>query len=185
MSPQTPRIPSYRRHRASGQAVVTLNGVDHYLGAWNSPESKAEYDRVINEWLVRGRKLPESGSGTGDILVKELILGYWSHVEATLPEVEAVKVKLALKPVREMYGDIPAAKFGPVAFKAVRTRLVDAKLSITTIRDRMGIIRRMVGWGVEKRAPARRRAASHQGRRPAQGGAGQGQAGAEGQARPR
>src|SRR5262249_4354731 len=39
------RIPSYRRHRASGQAVVTLNGVDHYLGRFNSPESKAEYDR--------------------------------------------------------------------------------------------------------------------------------------------
>ena len=25
-------IPSYRRHRASGQAAVTLNGVDLYLG---------------------------------------------------------------------------------------------------------------------------------------------------------
>jgi hypothetical protein len=35
-------IPSYRRHRASGQAVVTLNGVDHYLGPWNSLESRAE-----------------------------------------------------------------------------------------------------------------------------------------------
>ena len=25
------RIPSYRQHRPSGQAVVTLNGRDHYL----------------------------------------------------------------------------------------------------------------------------------------------------------
>ena len=149
MSPQTPRIPSYRRHRASGQAVVTLNGVDHYLGKWNSPESKAEYDRLTSEWLVRRRRFTEPGAGPAEILVKELILGYWAHVSATLPDVEAEKVKLALKPARQMYGDIPAAKFGPVAFKAVRTKLVDSGLSISTIRDRMGIIRRMIGWGVE------------------------------------
>ena len=45
-------IPSYRRHRASGQAVVTLNGVDHYLGPYGTEASKAEYDRVTSEWLV-------------------------------------------------------------------------------------------------------------------------------------
>ena len=49
-------IPSYRHHRASGQAVVTLNGIDHYLGTWNSPESKIKYDRLINEWLARGHR---------------------------------------------------------------------------------------------------------------------------------
>ena len=27
-----PRTPSYRRHKPSGQAVVTLNGKDYYLG---------------------------------------------------------------------------------------------------------------------------------------------------------
>ena len=102
MSSNVPRIPSYRRHRASGQAVVTLNGVDHYLGRWNSPESKAQYDRVINEWLVRGRKLDSPGAGVDSILVEELVNGYWSHVSATLPDVEAVKVKLALKPVRQV-----------------------------------------------------------------------------------
>jgi integrase len=96
---------------------------------------------------VRGRNL--DGAGTGLILVKELIHGYWSHIAATLPDVEAAKVKLALGPVRQMYGEARAADFGPVAFKAVRTKLVEAKLSISTIRDRMGIIRRMVGWGVE------------------------------------
>jgi len=28
-----PKIPSYRLHKHSGRAVVSLNGVDHYLGA--------------------------------------------------------------------------------------------------------------------------------------------------------
>jgi hypothetical protein len=30
------RVPSYRRHKPTGQAVVTLNGKDHYLGRWNT-----------------------------------------------------------------------------------------------------------------------------------------------------
>jgi len=29
------RVPAYRRHRPTGQAVVTLNGHDIYLGRWN------------------------------------------------------------------------------------------------------------------------------------------------------
>ena len=40
MSKHKADIPSYRRHRASGQAVVTLNGVDHYLGPWNTEASE-------------------------------------------------------------------------------------------------------------------------------------------------
>jgi integrase len=140
-------IPSYRRHRASGQAVVTLNGVDFYLGPWNSPQSKAEYDRVTAEWLARGRRLPAEG-GSDEILMKEIILGYHSHLAATSPEI-ADKVTQALRAVREMYGNTPAAKFGPVAFKALRLKMIEAELAITTIRDRMGVVRRMVAWGVE------------------------------------
>jgi len=50
------RIPSYRHHKASGQAVVTLSGPDHYLGPWQSKISKTEYDRLIGEWLGTARR---------------------------------------------------------------------------------------------------------------------------------
>lgn len=55
----------------------------------------------------------------------------------------------ALRIVREMYRETEAAKFGPIAFKAIRLRMMEAGKAITTIRDRMGVIRRMVAWGVE------------------------------------
>ena len=35
------RVPSYRRHKPTGQAVVTLSGKDHYLGKWNTAASRA------------------------------------------------------------------------------------------------------------------------------------------------
>jgi hypothetical protein len=60
-------IPSYRRHKGSGQAVATLNGVDHYLGQFNSPESKVEYNPVVAEWLALGRRLPEASGDPSDI----------------------------------------------------------------------------------------------------------------------
>ncbi len=55
-----PRVPSYRRHKPSGQAVV--NGTDVYLGKWGTKASHAEYERLIGEWLAGGRRLPSSES---------------------------------------------------------------------------------------------------------------------------
>jgi len=41
--------PTYRFHRAHKCAVVTLNGKNHYLGPWQSPESHEKYARLIAE----------------------------------------------------------------------------------------------------------------------------------------
>jgi hypothetical protein len=66
-------IPSYRLHRASGQAVVTLNGVDHYPGLHDTEASRQEYDWVTAQWLARGRTLPRF-PGAAALTVKALIL---------------------------------------------------------------------------------------------------------------
>lgn len=50
----THKLPSYRLHKVSGNAVVTLNGRDHYLGAHGSPESVDAYKRLIGEWTTAG-----------------------------------------------------------------------------------------------------------------------------------
>lgn len=71
------RIPSYRRHRPSGQAVTTFGGRDFYLGAFGSKASKAEYRRRLAEWLAAGSPTytaPEPSALT----VNDLILRYWS-----------------------------------------------------------------------------------------------------------
>lgn len=48
-------LPKYRKHKASGQAVVTLSGKEHYLGPHGTKASKLEFDRLIAEWLQSGR----------------------------------------------------------------------------------------------------------------------------------
>jgi integrase len=129
--------------------------VDHYLGPWNTHQSRAEYDRVLNEWLARGRQLGQKArNGEADgLLMKELILGYRAHILTTAPQLEA-SLRMAFKPLRAMYGELPAAEFGPVAFQAVRQKMLEIKgargqtLCVTTVRKMLGTIKRMIGWGV-------------------------------------
>ena len=59
--PYIHHIPAYRRHKSTGQAVVTVNGRDFYLGQDNTAASRRKYDRMIAEWQLGGRSLPSIG----------------------------------------------------------------------------------------------------------------------------
>jgi len=54
--------PRYLHHKASGKAFVRIDGKNIYLGFFGTKESKAEYDRVISEWLANGRQLPQTNN---------------------------------------------------------------------------------------------------------------------------
>jgi len=127
------KYPSYRSHKPSGQAVVTIDGQDYYLGKHDSPESRAEYDRLIAMWLAAGRCLPQGTNGTPDITVDQLITAYWKH--ATVYYVkngratdEQSAIRQAFRPLHDLFGHTRAADFGPLALKAVRLKMIQADL---------------------------------------------------------
>ena len=70
------QLPSYRLHKQSGQAIVTLNGKDVLLGTHGSPASKSMYRRVTSEWLA-DQAAPRSESTTAHLTVAELVLQFW------------------------------------------------------------------------------------------------------------
>lgn len=144
------RVPSYRRHKSTGQAVVTINGRDIYLGKWNSAASKAEYDRLVAEFLANGRQLRDEV----DTTVVEVINAYRKYAEQYYRKNGQVTreygcIKEALKIVRELYGRKLADDFGPLALKAVRQRMVDNGWSRGYINKSIGRIRRCFKWAVE------------------------------------
>ena len=49
----TRSVPAYRKHHASGQAVVTLGFRDFCLGPFVTKVSRDKYDRLVGEWLQR------------------------------------------------------------------------------------------------------------------------------------
>jgi integrase len=152
--PRPRRIPSYRYHKASNQAVVVLDGKSHYLGEWESASSWSEYDRLIAEWLANGRREtpaaepPPSASPT----VAEILLAFWRHAHSHYrhpdgtPSEELGNLKAALRPVRQLYGLTPATAFGPLALRAVRRRMVDDGLARTSINARVNRVRRAFKW---------------------------------------
>ena len=60
MSAKPPPTPKYRLHKATGCAVVTLDGRDIYLGRHGTAESRAKYDELVARWLANGRRLPRA-----------------------------------------------------------------------------------------------------------------------------
>src|SRR5262245_9745720 len=108
------RVPSYRHHRPSGQAVVTLGGKDHYLGRFDSPESRAEYDRLIATWRASG------GTATAppDVTTTELCVKYIKYANTYYrkdgrPTSQLDSIKRVIKDLRDLCGAAPACEFRP------------------------------------------------------------------------
>jgi hypothetical protein len=70
--PQVLKQPAYRLHKARHCAVVTLNGKNHYLGPWQSPESHEKYARLIAEWRRNNGVLPGSVSSPEGVLARRM-----------------------------------------------------------------------------------------------------------------
>ena len=149
------RSPAYRLHKPSGQAVVTLDGRDFYLGRHGAPESRAEYDRLIAEWLANGRSLPNRKDESADLTVSELILLFWKHVETHYRRSDGTQTsevgeyRLSLRILRQLYGHTAAKDFGPLSLKTIRQRMIEDDLCRGVINQRIGRVRRMFRWAVE------------------------------------
>lgn len=113
-------IPSYRRHKQSGQAVVTVRTAtgqrrDMLLGPYGSEESKAEYARVVAEFRAAASPPPAGKRLT----VAELLVAFRSHAERYsvrpdgTPSGEYREYALVIRVVRQLYAHTLAADFGP------------------------------------------------------------------------
>jgi integrase len=150
----THRLPKYRLHRPSGQAVVTLNGFDHYLGTHGSEASKQAYQRKVSEWVASSKLAAAVPSSASDFTVDEVFIRYWAHVTAYYvkdgqPTGEQHALRSALTPLVNLYGPTRAADFGPLQLKAVREWMIKQKLSRRLINQRVNRVRRMFKWAVE------------------------------------
>jgi integrase len=153
-------LPKYRKHKASGRAIMTIQGQDFYLGPWNSKASRVEYDRIIAEYLAAGRQLPAKGRMASDLTVVEVLARYKRFAESYYRKNgqstgEWEKVEYAIAPVVRLYGRTPIRDFGPLALKAVRQKMIDDGLTRQGINARMNRIKRVFRWAVsEELAPA-------------------------------
>jgi len=145
------RLPKFRIHKATGQAYVELSGRRFYLGRHDSPKAQQRYHTLIAEWLANGRQLRLDPR---QITIKEMLARYWVYGERYYRNAngtvsrELENIRLALRPVYELYADLPAAEFGPRALRTVRQRMIDQGICRRTINARIGRIKRVFKWAV-------------------------------------
>jgi integrase len=139
--------PKYRKHKASGQAVVTINGKDCYLGPHGSLASRREYDRLIREWYASGGVVDQAD----DFTVVELLAAFMRHVQQEYGphSTEPANYRAVVKRFGKAYGKTLASEFGPLRLKAFRESLIKEKLSRTTINHAINRLRHIFKWGVE------------------------------------
>lgn len=148
--------PTYRLHRQSGQAVVTVyssNGRprDILLGPYDSPESRAEYSRILSR-LSPGNVLDEFR--LAGLTVEDLIGAYWMHAKSYYvgldgePTSELREVRYSLKPLRRLFAQTPADSFTAKHLAQVREEMVKAGNCRRVVNTRTNRVRRAFKWAL-------------------------------------
>jgi integrase len=153
--PRKSSVPSYRLHKASGQARTIVNGRHIYLGKFGSPESREQYARILAETALPAGIPSPNRSDSQRLLVSELLVAYLKFAETYYsdegqPTKEFQSMVDAVGPLNQLYGDTQADEFGPLKLKAVREHLVKQGLCRTETNKRIGRLKRVFKWAVSE-----------------------------------
>lgn len=143
------RKPGYWCHKPSGQAYVRIDGKDHYLGPYDSPESRDRYDELIREWTTQ-----QTVDGI-TLTVDELALRYLQHARQHYRKngeetSEVSSIRSALRIMVKNAGRERAHDFGPLKLQAVREKMIAAGWKRKSINTQVGRIRRMFQWAASQ-----------------------------------
>lgn len=141
-------VPKYRLHRATNQAVVTINGRDHYLGKHDSTESRERYAKLIAEYLARGSIAPTPRSS---YTVAELIADYLAFAEKHYGQRayarQAIeRIRRSLGVVAKLFATEQASEFGGRRLKVVREQMVSRGWKRTHVNQCVQCVVRAWRW---------------------------------------
>ena len=160
------KIPAYRHHSASGQAVVTVpggGGAVVYLGPFNSPESRARYAETVAAWL-QGKSTPAPvpmlAPGSRSFTVGRLALEYFEHAQQYYRDPQGKETKQvyterrAMRLLVEAFEAVECEAFGPRKLVEFQQSLAGRGLSRTTVAEYVGAVKRAFRWAVlQERIP--------------------------------
>lgn len=149
-------VPSYRLHKASGRAVVTIRGRTHYLGPFGSEESRRKYAELLSNAGAQNSADPWARSGQASdpgCSLAELCLSYLHYAEQhyvkdgqQTDEVDCYRAMFRV--VTDLFGLSPVSNFGPNQLRTVREAMIERGWSRGYINRQINRLRHMIKWGV-------------------------------------
>lgn len=120
-------FPAYCHRKQGNLAYVKFDGHARYLGSYDSPQSRQKYLRLLTEWQANGQHFPDLSDPT----VADLFVAFWRHAKLKYtrdgrPSGELSQYRSLGKILLDLYGDLPAAQFGPRQLKACREAMIQA-----------------------------------------------------------
>lgn len=84
-----------------------------------------------------------------------LIAAFWRfaktyYVKDGKPTSEVTSIRIALRPLKELYGHELCRRFGPIALETVRRKMIDDGITRKRINQHVGTIRRMFKWAASR-----------------------------------
>ena len=131
-----PRLPvdrrSYCHHKGTDQAMVYVNGKQKYLGKWRSPEVEGSLQgsswpsgptRRTSRRVPAADLVPVRGSARADDRGSSRPVQ--GPCRAVLPEPGDRQPRGSLRPLREKFGYLPMADFGPLQLRVLRNQWIE------------------------------------------------------------
>ena len=141
------RIPSYRLHKASGQAVVTILGKDIYLGPHDTPESHRRYGEVIATYTSTGTTPLPAGAA---LTVRDAVDRFRASRLAELEPKEQSHYKSILEELIALLGPTMLAELGAVRYEAVRQQFVNRGWSRKYVNKQCSRLKQLLRWLVAR-----------------------------------
>jgi integrase len=140
------RQPSYRLHKASGQACTKIRGKVYYFGPYGSPESKRKFDHLVAQYLLSNQSAT-FGVDPSAITWAEAANAYLDFAEQYYREsTEADNLQLALKPISEVFADQHTKDFRSAHFKQVQQWWVRRGVSRGYSNKQCNRLLRVIKW---------------------------------------
>ena len=160
-----PKLGKYVRPGRKPLGRVILGGKAHYCGEYGTAECREAYERLISEWLARGRK--PAPPPPERLLVARLAADYLRHALVYYRKngratTEVDGIRAALRSLLRLYSRCPVAEFNAPKLVAVRDSMVHDVIDPSTgevtrkgmarssINGHVMRIKKIFRWGIEQ-----------------------------------
>ncbi len=145
------KSPTYRLHKATGQACTTIRGKTYYFGRHGTAASKRKFKDLLAKYLLA----PDPttfGEEVNKLTLAEVARSYSLYAKSYYgpSSQEYRNIAMALRPISEIMPRKLASEFGPLEFKLIRQWWLNRDVSRQYVNQQMRRVIRAIKWMVSE-----------------------------------